>query len=553
MNFLIVCTSAADTGSVTYNCMKILTEHPDIPQSCKFEYFMFHNVSTLNADTLIEKMHNADAIIFTASPAHFAAFAQCQELFETLKSNHVNLQGKPVTCFTTSMRLFETFMHHSLQMMIKSLNGYYMPGLSLGTNDMLRKEINCACISQPDLLPEDVVEQIIANRERAKAMAKAKAGQPNPMGISKGDGEPTVNPMGAPMGSPMGNPMGKSMGGSPLEITLSSEGIQRAVDWFSSLRIQIGLLHNVAAIRKRAIEPALKVAFIYTDDKNFISSNLRGQVDTMQSMLDELNVSYDEIYMSDYNILGCTSCKYCYATPHPEDNPNSSVCPLSSDDFEKFHIKADSYDVIYWVGSLYCGMLSGSSVDGKAISAGFKRYIDRTIEFGFCPKVEERSKSVGFVLDIDNLESFSTFKEWAIADCAFGRKHFLGISTGEYLSDPEALLVNYMYSIYLIKNMKPQINCYSEKTNRHFADLGLHIPKVTPATKPYFEQMHAYEPIHEDQLAEAVTDIKGIKAAAQGRVMRYTQIWQAEQAHKLKQASGSEKADKSDNSDNSNV
>lgn len=537
MNFLIVCTSPADTGSVTYNCMKILTEHPDIPQSCNFEYFMFHNIRTLSVDTLIEKMHNADAIIFTASPAHFSAFAQCQELFELLKSKHINLQNKPVTCFTTSMRLFETFMHHSLQLMIKSLNAYYLPGLSLGTNDMIRKNINCACISQPDPLPESVVAKIIENRERAKAMAKDRTAQSVPVN-SKGipDDNSAEKPMGKPDGNPMGAPMGmpESPAGPPLEVVLSAEGIKRAVDWFSSLRIQIGLLHNVESIRRRAIEPSLKVAFIYTDDKDFISSNLRGQVEIMQNMLDNLNVSYDEIFMSEYNILGCTSCKYCYATPHSKENPKASICPLSSDDFEKFHTKADSYDVIYWVGSLYCGMISGTSSDGKTISAGYKRYIDRTIEFGFCPEIAERTKSVGFVLDIDNLDSLSIFKEWAIADCSFGRKHFLGVSTGEFLSDPVDLLVNYMYSIYLIKDMKPQINCYSEKTNRHFADLGLHIPKVTPATKPYFEALDAYAPIVEDQLAEAVTDVRGIKASAQGRVMRFAQVWQAEQAYKAK-------------------
>lgn len=205
------------------------------------------------------------------------------------------------------------------------------------------------------------------------------------------------------------------------------------------------------------------------------------------------------ICLSDYRITACDSCKMCYVPKKCRFN----------DDFVKIEEEMDNADIIIYTGTLNCGTYRGGL---------YKRLLDRDVKNGLAPIKQKNPKAIGYL--VTNMEdaSKSQFKEWCVGDCSYAKNYFLGVEH----ADEESLnkMINYA-KILFAENVMSQINCYSEKNGRYFADLAQNIPTILVEEKKYFDSVGAYEPIQPDPHSRPTTDVKEYKQSAHGRTTPY--------------------------------
>jgi multimeric flavodoxin WrbA len=207
------------------------------------------------------------------------------------------------------------------------------------------------------------------------------------------------------------------------------------------------------------------------------------------------------ICLSDYKFTGCDSCKLCYQT---------KTCRFN-DDFSKIEEEISKADIVVFTGTLNCGTYRGGM---------FKRLLDRGVKNGLAPLKAKERKSQAFGYLVTNIEdaSKSQFKEWLVGDCAYSQKHFIGVES----ANEESLnrMIDFA-KILLDGKVMPQINGYSEKHGRYFADLSLSIPTILPQEKEYFESLGTFEPIMADAHSRPTADVKEYKKSAHGRTTPY--------------------------------
>ena len=88
----------------------------------------------------IEKINEADAIIFSYPVYTFIATSQLHRFIELLKEQNVNLENKYVTQITTSKHFYDMTAHKYIEENCYDLKMKYIKGLSLDMDDLTKKQ-----------------------------------------------------------------------------------------------------------------------------------------------------------------------------------------------------------------------------------------------------------------------------------------------------------------------------------------------------------------------------------------------------------------------------
>ena len=140
MKFLILNGSPKGKYSCTLHTLLYLEKMFDEHQ---FEVInVSQRIKSIEKDltVCIEKIKEADALIFSYPVYTFMAPSQLHRFIELLKDNNVNLKGKFVTQITTSKHFYDMTAHKYIEDNCYDLNMKYVKGLSQDMEDLTKKQ-----------------------------------------------------------------------------------------------------------------------------------------------------------------------------------------------------------------------------------------------------------------------------------------------------------------------------------------------------------------------------------------------------------------------------
>lgn len=140
MKFLILNGSPKGKYSCTLHTLLYLEKMFDEHQ---FEVInVSQRIKSIEKDltVCIEKIKEADALIFSYPVYTFMAPSQLHRFIELLKENNVDLKGKFVTQITTSKHFYDMTAHKYIEDNCYDLNMKYVKGLSQDMEDLTKKQ-----------------------------------------------------------------------------------------------------------------------------------------------------------------------------------------------------------------------------------------------------------------------------------------------------------------------------------------------------------------------------------------------------------------------------
>lgn len=289
------------------------------------------------------------------------------------------------------------------------------------------------------------------------------------------------------LATPDGPPK-KSLFGKAKEWEMG-EGLKNAVSWIKLLEMSAKvLLHG----EKLSCKPK-KVVFVDMEKEEntiFVSES----VSALKELYKSSGCEVLDVHQKDYaDIHRCDGCKICYAP---------KVCKYK-DSYDDYEAKLEAADIIIYYGNVTCGYSSALS----------KSLLDREvhnglmIKNGVTPDEMDKYQAVGYIVDVDNADSYGVYKEYNLSLMSFGFRHFLGVYADSKVPNMSEAELKIMYAqsmLFLDEGMLPQRNFWSEKVGRHFADLSRSIPFVIPREGEFYRKAGAYNPIVPDANAKTV-------------------------------------------------
>ncbi len=142
MKILVLNGSPKGQNSVTLQYAKYLAK---ISKDDVFDFvdvaknvYSYKNPEKLQV--VLDKIDEADMLVFAYPVYTFLAPAQLHRFFEILNENKVSLQSKFVTELTTSKRFYDVTAHGAVRDMIFELGGKFITGYSADMDDLLKDD-----------------------------------------------------------------------------------------------------------------------------------------------------------------------------------------------------------------------------------------------------------------------------------------------------------------------------------------------------------------------------------------------------------------------------
>lgn len=139
MKIVILSASPKNENSVTLQVGKLIEKMSQFSVKDEFTELLIGNGKY--TEEIGEKIKQADLVMFCSSLFHFSVPQQLMLFLNSVEENIGNeIQGKPVTYFTTSSQLMDTEAHSYMQKRLKRMGVLYIRGLSLLDVDILEEE-----------------------------------------------------------------------------------------------------------------------------------------------------------------------------------------------------------------------------------------------------------------------------------------------------------------------------------------------------------------------------------------------------------------------------